>query len=354
VTGVFSLADAAVEFVTSVAGGVAVGLAVGFVVRQARRRIDNPPAEIAISLVTGYFAYLPAEYLGVSAVLAAVTAGIYMGWHTPELTTPTIRLQSQAMWEITTFMLNALLFVVVGLQLPVILDGLRDIGGAELAMDALAIVGTVIITRLVWVFPATYVPRRLSARMRKGAPTPPWRAVVVIGWAGMRGAVSLAAALALPTSGEIAQRDLLIFLTFAVILGTLVGQGLTLPALIRALRLEDDDVLVAEEIEARIHAAEAALARLQELAPEDWVRDDTAERLRGLYEFRRTRFAAQLDDGDDGAIEERSAAYRRLQQDLLDAQRQAVFDLRRSGRIDDEVMRRVARDLDLESVRLDS
>jgi CPA1 family monovalent cation:H+ antiporter len=194
-------------------------------------------------------------------------------------------------------------------------------------------------------------------RARREDPVPAWGSKTVVGWTGMRGAVSLAAALALPATTDAGDpfpgRDLVIFLAFSVILATLVLQGLTLPPLIRLLGLEDDGKAEREEAKARILAAEAALARLEELVVEDWVRDDTAERMRGLYGFRRDRFVARLDDGDDGRIEERSAAYQRLRRELLEAERVAVVELRREGRIGDDVMRRVQRDLDLEDSRLD-
>ena len=221
-------------------GGVLVGLAVGWVVRQARRRLDDPPVEITISLMTGYFAFLPAEVLGVSGVLAAVTAGVYLGWHTPELTTAEVRLQGDAVWEIGTFVLNAVLFVLIGLQLPAILDNLDGTSGWTLLGYGAAIGATVIVVRLLWVFPATYLPRVLSRRIRERDPSPPWQAPALIGWAGMRGAVSLAAALALPFTTDAGTpfpgRDLVIFLAFCVILVTLVGQGLSLPFAIRAAR----------------------------------------------------------------------------------------------------------------------
>jgi monovalent cation/hydrogen antiporter len=208
------------------------------------------------------------------------------------------------------------------------------------------------------VFAAAYVPRWLSAGLRERDPYPPWQAPALIAWTGMRGAVSLAAALALPlqtdAGGGFDGRSLILFLTVVVILATLVLQGLSMPVVVRALGLEDDGILEHEEVKARIHAAEAALARIEELAGEEWVRDDTAERLRGLYNFRRGRFVARLDDQDDGNVEERSARYQRLMHELLEAEREAVLDLRRQGAIGDEAMRRVHRDLDLEEARLDS
>jgi CPA1 family monovalent cation:H+ antiporter len=356
-TGSFSLWHAAWRFVVDVLGGVAIGLAVGFVIRQIRRRLDHSPTEIAIALLSGYFAYLPAEAAGVSAVLAAVTVGIYVGWYTPELTTVQTRLQGDAVWDILTFLLNALLFGLVGLQLRPILDSLSGRSTESLIADAVIVGAAVIVTRLVWIYPATYVPRFLFPRIRERDPYPPWQYPTVIGWAGLRGAVSLAAALALPLTTDAGaafpQRALIIYLAFCVILATLVLQGLSLPLLIRALRLEDDRTAAKEEVKARIYAAEAALTRLEELADEDWVREDTAERLRGLYRFRQSRFAARFDDQDDGAIEQRSQDYQRLRRELLDAERQAVVELRRQGRINDSIMNLVQRDLDLEDARLD-
>ena len=357
VSGSFSLWDAGLRFVLGAIGGVLVGLAVGWIVRQVRRRLDDPPVEITISLMTGYFAFLPAEVIGVSGVLAAVTAGIYLGWHTPELTTAEVRLQGDAVWEIGTFVLNAVLFVLIGLQLPAILDNLEGTPGTTLLGYAAAIGATVVVVRMLWIFPATYLPRLLSRRVRERDPSPPWQHPALVGWAGMRGAVSLAAALALPFTTAAGDpfpgRDLVIFLAFCVILVTLVGQGLSLPLAIRLLGLEADEAAVQEEAKARIRAAEAGLARLDELAPEGWVREDTTERMRGMYEFRLSRFAARFDDGDDGAIEERSADYQRLRRELLMAERSAIVELRRAGRIGDEIMNPILRDLDLEETRLD-
>ena len=351
-TGSFSLLETSGQFVLAAFGGVAVGLVVAWIVRQARRRIDNPPAEITISLLTGYFAFIPADLLGVSAVLAAVTAGVYMGWYTPELTTSQVRLQGVAVWEITQYLLNALLFVLVGLQLPVVVDALGDIPAATLVGYAVLVSATVIAVRFAWVFAVLGVPKWIARRMTS------WRGAVFLSWAGMRGAVSLAAALALPLETDAGapfpDRNLVIFITFSVILATLVGQGLTLPLVIRALGLEDDGLEGREDAKARIQAAEAALARLEELESEDWVREDTVERVRGAYRFRTDRFRARFDDGDDGGIELQSQDFQRLRRELLAAERGALLDLRRAGVISNDVFLRVGRDLDLEEQRLDS
>ncbi len=355
VTGSFSLSAATGRFVLNVVGGVAVGLAVAYLIRQLRRRLDNPPVEITISLLSGYFGYLPAQALGVSGVLAAVTVGIYMGWHTPELTTAQTRLQGQAVWEIVFLLLNGLLFALVGLQLPSIMDELSGRSTAELIGYAAIVSAVVIGARFAWIFTVGYSGRVLSRRFAD--PAPDWRTKTILAWSGMRGAVSLAAALALPLTTDAGSsfpdRNLIIFLTFSVIVATLVFEGLTLPLLIRVLNPEDDGLAEKEEAKARIHAAEAAVERLEELLDEEWVREDTAERMRGLYTFRQERFRSRFDPDGDSSADERSRDYQRLRRELLDAERGAVEELRRQGRIDDDVMRRVVRDLDLEDARLE-
>ncbi|TML09681.1 MAG: Na+/H+ antiporter [Actinobacteria bacterium] len=339
VSGSFSIWNAGLRFVWTAAGGIAVG-------------------QVTIAILSGYFAYLPAAALGVSGVLAVVTVGVYMGWRTPELTSVQTRLDGAALWQILTFVVNALLFGLVGLQLHHILNALSSRTAAELVGDAALVGGAVILIRIVWIFPLSYVPWRLWGRSDRREAAPPWQRPAVVSWMGLRGAVTLAAALAVPLttdSGEpFPDRPLIIYLAFAAIVATLVFQGLTLPFAIRALGVEADDLGEREESKARIHAADAALARLEELADEDWVRPDTAERLRRQMDFRRSRFAARFSEEDDGAIEEQSQAYQRLLRELLNAERAAVVALRREGRINDDVMQRVTRDLDLEDARLDA
>jgi monovalent cation/hydrogen antiporter len=347
----FSLADTSGRVVLNVLGGIAIGLAVGWIVRQVRRRLDNPPIEVAIAVLSGYLAYLPADAAGVSGVLAAVTIGVYMGWYTPELTNERTRLSGDAFWEIFVFLVNALVFVLVGLQLRRILDALSGSTG-KLAAYAALVCGAVIVTRIVWVPIFTYLPRFLFKTIREHDPYPPWQYPTIISWAGIRGAVSLVAALALPTGFP--DRELILYLTFAVIVATLVLQGLTLPVLIRMLKVSDDGGAEREEAKARIHAAEAALARLEELLADGAVREDTAQRLRGQFSFRANRFRARFDDEDDGAIEEQSQAYQRVMRELLAAEQAALLALRNQRVVDDNVVQRVQRDLDLEAARLDT
>jgi Na+/H+ antiporter len=356
VSGTFSLADASAAFVWNVFGGIAIGLGCGYLIRQVRRRLDDPPLEITISLLSGFFAYLPAYAAGVSGVLAAVTVGIYMGWHTPELTSVQTRLQGVAVWEIVFFVLNALLFALVGLQLSTFVDALSGYSSATLIRYAVVVTVAVTAARFLWVVPGTYITAFVRRHTRPIQS--PGRASILLGWSGMRGAVSLAAALALPLTTDAGDafphRELIIFLTFGVILGTLVVQGLTLPTLAKALGVEDEGRDEKEEIKARLYAAEAALARLDELADEDWVREDTLERLQGVFGFRRERFRSRFDPESDGVVESQSQDYQRIVREVLAAERDAVFQLRRERRIDDHVMRRVIRDLDLEEARLDS
>jgi monovalent cation/hydrogen antiporter len=341
--GTFSLLDASGRFALASIGGVAIGLGIGYVVAELRKRLDDPTTEISISLVTAYLAYLPAAAIGASGVLAAVTTGIYMGWRSPELVTPSTRLQLFSVWEVIQFVLNAALFTLVGLQLPSIMDGISGESTGVLVRDAAIVIGTVLLVRALTVVPFAII----RSRFWQG----PWMApAAAITWTGMRGAVTLAAALALP---EFPERDLVIFLAFAVVVFTVVVQGLTLPALIRALDFYDDGRLELKEAKARILAAKAAIDRLEELRGEEWVRQETADRMRALYEYRIRRFKARFDDEDDGAIEEGSLSYQRLRRMILDAERGEVYRLRREGTIDDPTMHRIERDLDLEDARLE-
>ena len=372
--GTFSFLQAGLQFVIGAIGGIAVGFAVGWLVIWARRHVaDDPDIQNTVSLLTPFAAYLLAEepshwawaQLGLpgdfafSGVLAVVTTGLYLGRRAPQYISPETRIQGYAFWELVTFLLNGMIFALIGLQLRGIVERLSESASdpiPTLILYGVLISLAVILARFLWVFPATYVPRWFSRTLRQRDPSPPVRQVTVIAWTGMRGVISLAAALALPLSigggAPFPGRDLILFLTFCVILATLVVQGLTLPLLIRTLGLEDDGSQEREEIKGRVEVANAALARIEELLQEEWVREDTAERVRGLYNYRRSRFAARFD-GDDDGLEERSAAYQRLMRDLLRAQRATLRQLRTEGRIGDEVMHRIERDLDLEESRLE-
>jgi Na+/H+ antiporter len=351
VSGTFVAWQAGLRFVVGAAGGVAVGLAVGWLVAELRRRLDDPVVEIVISVVTGYAAYLPAELLHVSGVLAAVAAGLYLGWRAPALASASTRLLGFSFWEVLVYLANAVLFILVGLQLHPILSGLAGTAVAVLVGQALLVSAVVIAVRLGWVFSVPYLIRLLDRRPAQLARRLGARERLVLGWSGMRGAVSLAAALALPRDFPL--RNLILFLTFAVILATLVLQGLTLPTLIRRLRFQDDGSEQREELQARLAATHAALERLDELAVEDWTRDDTVERLHRLFEFRRRRLKERAGIWEDDGAQDRSLAYQRLVRELLVAQRQAIVVLRNQGQISNDVMHRIEHELDLEDTRLE-
>jgi Na+/H+ antiporter len=375
ITGAFSIWEAGLQFVVGAVGGVAVGLAVGWLVIWTRRHISEEPSiQNIVSLLTPFVAYLAAEELphgvwvklhdlvGVptdlhfSGVLAVVTTGLYIGRKSPSVTSSGTRLQGFGTWQLITFLLNGLIFILIGLQLDRVINNLDEYTAGDLILYAVLVSVTVVVVRMIWVFPATYVPRWVSRSIREKDPAPSWRSVSIIAWTGMRGVISLAAALSLPfqtaSGAPFPGRDLIIFLTFCVILATLVVQGLSLPPLIKALGLEDDRIGEKEESKGRIKVADAALRRLDELKEEDWVREDTAERVEGLYSYRRNRFVSRFG-GDPDGVEERSANYQRLMVELLVAQRQSLIQLRDEGIIGDDTMHRIERDLDLEESRLE-
>lgn len=374
VTGAFSLGMATVELLLVSAGGIAIGLAAGWCVVWLERRLDDPPIEIILSFLVPVTAYLVAETVHVSGVLAVVAAGLYAGRRSPQMFTASTRLRANTVWELVIFLVNGLIFILIGLQLPRVLDDLADRPLGNLLWYAGAISLTVILVRIAWTFPAAYIPRLLFRSIREREPFPDWRNVAIVGYTGLRGVVSLAAALALPL--EVAggtpfpARDLILFLTFCVILVTLVGQGLTLAPLIRWLGVHADGDDEEEEAEARTQAITAAVVRLDELALEDWTHDGAVSYLRGYYSKRAHLVGARygrLDhehgpngtgdhahaDGRDHEEDHRLAlaCFQRLQRELLTAERTMVIRLRDEGLIGDEALHRIERDLDFEEVR---
>ena len=357
VAGTFSLADAGLRFVLGAIGGVAIGLAVGWMAATIRKRILDTQVNVTVSLLTGYAAFVPADVLGASGVLATVTAGLYMGIRGPQILAARTRLQGSYVWDTLDFVVNAILFVLIGLQLRAVVDGLDGYSAGDLAGYALAVCGIVVATRLVWVLTVPYLIRLLDRRPSQRARRTSWRWRLIVGWSGMRGAVSLAVALAVPLTTDAGepfpQRDLIIFLTFAVIFVTLVVQGLSLPMLIRRLGVTDDGADANEELRGRLVATKAALRELDALESEEWTRNPTVERMRGLYEYRKRRLAARAGKIEDEGYETRSQAYQQMVQLVIGAQRDALVEMRNSGEISNEVMNRILRELDLEESRLE-
>jgi Na+/H+ antiporter len=358
VTGSFALGDASLRFAVAL-GGVAVGLLVALPIAQLRRRINDPPVEIVISLLTPFAAYLPAEALGVSGVLAAVAAGLYLGQRAPSLMQAETRLSGRAVWETLVFVLNGLVFILIGLQLPGVLAELSSRSAPWLLALGALVSLTVVAVRLAWVCLTRLLAGWLGGDRYEHEP---WPIVLVIGWAGMRGVVSLATALALPATlpdGQpFPERDLLVYLTFCVILVTLVGQGLSLPWVMRRLGVGGDVADHLEEHRARAAATEAAVARIEELS-EEWPGHlPLIDALRAQYAHRQSHVGGPNDwDGDhhhDPDEEQEMLEHRLIRRAIIDAERRAVHDLFAQGALHADVRRRIERDLDLEELRMEA
>ncbi len=348
--GTFDVVAASANFVVVVIGGIAVGLVAGRIAGWFTTRIQEPDLGIVLSLLVPVLAYIPAEAIGVSGVLAVVVAGIYAGRIAARSLTSAQRVEGMAAWNIVLFLINGLVFMLIGLQLPVILG---DLDGSAWALIALAVVmgATVIGTRIVWVFSTVYLSGLLPPRFRVLNPVPSWQRVAIVSWAGMRGVVSLAAALALPTNFP--ERSLVQFLTFTVIFATLVVQGLTLPVLIKVLRVSTDDNAAEEERMARLLAAQAAVARIDRLEAEYPGHRELIDHLRETYAHRVEHIEPVDGQTIDEAVEE-LLEHRKIRRAVIDAERDAVIAMRDRGELSDEVMRRLERDLDLEELREDA
>jgi CPA1 family monovalent cation:H+ antiporter len=357
-TGSFSPTHAAGHFAIVAAGGVLVGLAVGWVVAQIHRRMENFELETVITLLTPYAAYIPAEHIGVSGVLATVTAGGYLGWRNPQLLSALTRFRGQGVWNVLLLLFNGLVFILIGLQLSAIRALTTGLPWLSLIGYSAAVSGIAILARLIYVPIGTYLPRVFSRKLRERDPSPPWRPIAFLAWTGMRGIVSLALALALPLTlpdgTPFPQRSVVVIVAFAVILVTLVLQGLTLPAVIKALKLKDDGADLREEREALLKASEAAVKRLTEIDETSIINPQLMDRVLMPYSQRLERLTEQTrEDPECRLTEGESAAFRRLRGQALDAERKAVVALRNQGRISEEVLHKVQEALDLEALQPD-
>jgi CPA1 family monovalent cation:H+ antiporter len=337
-----------------------VGLALGWAVLPLWARVREPSIFIALSLLTAYAVYVLAEeVLHVSGVLAVVSYGLYRGWRDPRIfPDASTRIQNISFWQVLVFLLESMLFVLIGQQLPSILDGLGEYSAGEVLLYGALVYATLIAARFVWFFVVPSFNPVFDRLLRNRYLRSPWQESLLMSWSGMRGAVSLAAALAIPMNvgggGSFPERDLILFLTFSTILATLVLQGLTLGPLIGALRLKsEDEADKVEELETRLEGARAALERLEQLDGER-VPPGAQERTREQYEERIRRYEAGIEAG--GTTEEyaeSSASWRAWRRELIKVEREAVLSRRDQGEVSPEVMRRVMRDLDLEESRLE-
>ncbi|MBM3568341.1 MAG: Na+/H+ antiporter [Alphaproteobacteria bacterium] len=348
-TGAFSLAEATATFVGVAAGGLAIGAALGWAAVWAYRHMGDSQIELLLSLVLPYAAYLAAEHVHASGVLAVVALGLMRGWHAPEVFSAETRVQAHAMWGVVVFALNGLIFILIGLQLPAALDSVTDWTRFALQVGAISL--TAILVRMAWVFPGAFLPRLLSRHVRETEPKPSKREVTIVGWCGMRGIVSLAAVLAVPLltgAGEpFPGRQTLILLTFATIVVTLVLNGLTLAPLIRFLGVGADAHAEEEERLARLKINHAALAALDSLSGEGTQSPAAIAAVRLEYQ-QQARRAEALDPTTGGE----AGTVRAVRMAAVAAARRRLVKLRREGQIGDEALHRIQRELDLEEWRL--
>jgi Na+/H+ antiporter len=352
--GAFSFATAAGMFVVIIAGELLWGIAVGWMMLRLRRWVADAQLEIVLSILTPYVAYWPPQHLGGSGVLAVVVAGLYVSWNGLSMISSATRLQGIFFWDVLVYLIEGIVFLMTGLQARTLIPGLGTYSLSALAGSAAVVTVAVILARFVWIYPATYLPRWLIPAIARKDPSPPWQWPFVLGFTGVRGIVSLAAALAIPLTMDSGRpfpnRDLILFLTFVVILVTLVGQGLMLPAVIRLLGLANagDQELHAdrtEELVARRHAIEAAIKRLDQLAMERGLPDDVVRPLRVEHQNRLSHFehASPWAQNHQHPV----ALPDEIELLLIAAEREQINELYRQGTLRDEARRRLEREFDL-------
>jgi Na+/H+ antiporter len=350
VSGTFVLSNAVAEFVIAAAGGIAFGAVVGRVAGEILRRLDDPPVEVIISLVVPFAAYLPADRLGLSGVLAAVAAGLVIGGRLGTILTPTSRVLWLTSWKMVGFVLNGFVFVLIGLQLPEILQGLEGRPLPAILGPVVLVCVAVVVTRLVWVFASSLLPGSPRQVIARRDPRLASRLTLVVSWAGLRGAVSLAAALALPAGFP--ERNLILLLTFAVIVVTLVGQGLTLPAVLERAGWDGAELDGDEPTLARTAAYQAGLDEIERARPQWPGHQPLLDRLESGLRDRSDHLATEDPDETAERRQER-LEHEEIQRGVIAAQRAAVIELRDRREINDRTLRTIERELDLEELRME-
>jgi CPA1 family monovalent cation:H+ antiporter len=349
--GAFSFSKAAGMFAAIVVGELLWGLVVGWLMLRLRRWVDDPQIEILLSILTPFLAYWPPWYFGGSGVLATVVAGLYVSWNGARLISAATRLQGIFFWDVLDYLIEGVVFLLTGLQARTLIIGIGRYSTSLLITSATVVTLVVILARFVWIYPAVYLPRKLSSAIARADPAPPWQWPFMLAFTGVRGIDSLAAALAIPLAtnygSPFPDRDLIFLLTFAVILVTLVGQGLMLPNVVRALGLANAGVNERrtdrrEEARARLEAIEAALARLEKVTADSAFPEDLVQPLKTQYEARLKHFDRRT--GVDSAPSKRTDELEFL---MIAAERERINELHRAGRLKDEGRRRVELELDL-------
>lgn len=361
VTGHFSLAEASLAFLWISIGGAAIGYAITWLYIRYYRFWSDTESEILSGFLLSYVTYFAAEQVHASGVMSVVVGGLCLGWHAPTLMTAGSRIRAFAVWRMAIFLINAFIFLLIGLQLPVVIAGLEGYPPWDLARWCGVILLGVVVVRMVWVYIGAYLPRKLSERICQTEPDPGIRGVAVVGWTGLRGVVSLAAALALPVETAnglpFPYRNFILFASFAIILGTLVLQGLTLRPLILWLKLPEDKSSEEEVLNAKIRVTERVMERIVEMEEQGECTNAVFQRVKGFYEDRLTDLRARLEQETGSEMVDQPGDFRTLQEqriwwELARIEREALVSLRRTQEIGDETLHEIEREIDLLESRI--
>lgn len=354
ITGTFYLAEAGVQFLFVASAGIAIGFITGFVIKWIHQITpNNPTTDTTLTFLTPFIAYLSAEALHVSGVLAVVVAGLYLSWNSSVVFSNQTRLQATSSWNTVVFVLNGIIFILIGLQLPEIIRQMEGHSFSDMLMYGAIISLAVIIGRILWVFPGAYIPRWISRGIREKEPDVTAGLVSIVAWSGMRGVVSLAAALALPLTAQgnepFPHRNLIIFITFCVIFSTLILQGLTLRPLIRWFGIKSDPKELEREHRARFSLASGIIEHIEENYALT-LSDEVLNQIKTKYEIRMHRL--RKDAMNRKMDEQQIIEFQRIQQELLEKERADLLEMRRVGMISEEALRKIEYELDLEEIRL--
>ncbi len=361
ISGTFVFEEAATDFFVVTLMGIVVGLLVAYFFYAVHRWLPTSPSiDTALTFMGPYFMYIGAEHFHYSGVMAVVSGGLFLSFRSHKFFGYRSRLQSQSVWKTVTFVLNGLVFILIGLQLPVIVDGLGNYSLIEALKYGLLISLVTIAIRILWMYPATYLPRMFSKRIRDNEENPGWQGVFVVSWAGMRGVVSLASALAIPvtlSNGQgFPQRNLILFITFVVILITLVFQGLTLPLILRWLKIEETDSAIPDEEQeagVRLRLLQAALTRLNDLYTKEMSDNELVDNLKKQLENDLSLTNQKLGSLESNEIDKTEIdVYHRILHDIISAQRKELFLLRKEKFFDDDMLRHHEAQLDLDEAKI--
>lgn len=353
--GTFSMTWMISQFVWMVGGGIITGIIIGFVCVFLLQRIKDVQAETTLTFITAYTSYIVGEHIGVSGVICTVTCGIYCGTRLPEFMTSRTRINSKASWNTLIFILNGVAFTLLGFELPEVAKTLGSYSLLTLFFYGGVISVTVILLRIIWVFPAAYIPRKLFPSIEARDPMPPWTYLLAIGWTGMRGVISLAAVLSIPYELRpgipFPHRELMIFITYCVIIATLVPPGISLPALFRLLRIEESESRMKEEAIARVRVSEGVIDHITDLACREKIPEDILQEFRKQIERKLKVIRTQLEENPYSSLTDEYTSLKKLTLAALKSERDTLLNLRKTGEIHDDVFHLISDELDLEEIR---